>query len=98
MFFIIFHGEKKNLLQENEYNWAISYQIKKGICFNVYKSAYSDNTAKASYLFNVRLTITHFVFYAFGLPSSEESEENLPSRINTQLIHEIYDAEITECG
>ena len=54
MFFIIFHGEKKSLLQEKEYNWAISYQIKKGICFNIYKSTYSDNIAEASYLFNVR--------------------------------------------
>ena len=36
MFFIIFHGEKKSLLQEKEYNWAISYQIKKEICFNIY--------------------------------------------------------------
>ena len=40
-----------------------------------------------SYLFNVRLTVTHFVFYTFGLASMEESEENPPSRINTQLIH-----------
>ena len=36
MFFIIFHGEKKSLLQQKEYNWAISYQIKKEICFNIY--------------------------------------------------------------
>ena len=28
----------------------------------------------------------HFAFYTFGLASSEESEENPPSRINTQLI------------
>ena len=87
MFFIIFHGEKKSLLQEKKYNWAISYQIKKGICFNIYKSAYSENISYASYLFNARLTITHFVFYVFGLPSSEESEENPPWRMNTQLIH-----------
>ena len=44
----------KILIQEKEYNWAISYQIKKGICFNIYKSTYSDNIADASYLFNVR--------------------------------------------
>ena len=31
--------------------------------------------------------ITHFVFYVFGLPSSEESKENPPSRMDTQLIH-----------
>ena len=42
---------------------------------------------RPSYLFNVRLTVTHFVFYTFGLASMEESEENPPSRINTQLIH-----------
>ena len=36
MLFIIFHGEKKSLLQQKEYNWAISYQIKKEICFNIY--------------------------------------------------------------
>ena len=35
----------KTLSQEKEYNRAIVYQIKKGICFNIYKSAYSDNTA-----------------------------------------------------
>ena len=40
----------------------------------------------------------HFVFYTFGLVPKEETEENTPSRINTHLIHEIYDAEITECG
>ena len=34
-FFIIFHGEKKSILQEKEYNRAISYQIKKGIRFNI---------------------------------------------------------------
>ena len=79
--------EKKSLLQEKEYNWAISYQVKKGICFNIYKSAYSNNITWAVYLFDVRLTITHFVFYAFGLPSGEESEENPLSRMNTQLIH-----------
>ena len=47
MFFIIFTERKKTqfLLQEKEYNWAISYQIKKRICFNIYKSAYSDNIA-----------------------------------------------------
>ena len=28
----------------------------------------------------------------------EESKENTPSRINTQLTHLIYDAEVTECG
>ena len=28
----------------------------------------------------------HFAFFTFGLASSEESEENPPSRINTQLI------------
>ena len=33
----------KILLQEKEYNSAISYQIKKGNCFNIYKSAYLDN-------------------------------------------------------
>ena len=33
----------KILLQEKEYNSSISYQIKKGICFNIYKSAYLDN-------------------------------------------------------
>ena len=42
MSFIIFHGEKKRLLQEKEYNWAISNQIKKGICLY---SAYLDNMA-----------------------------------------------------
>ena len=36
MFFIIFHGDRKSLLQENEYNWAISYQMKKEICFDIY--------------------------------------------------------------
>ena len=45
MFFIIFHGEKKGLLQEKEYNWAISYQIKKRIRLNIYKSTHSDNIA-----------------------------------------------------
>ena len=86
MFFTIFHGEKKSLIQEKEYNWAISYQIKKGICFNIYKSAYSDNIVQASYLFTVHLPITHFVFYAFGLPSSEESKENPPARMNMHFI------------
>ena len=36
MFFITFHGEKKSLLQGKEYNWAIYYEIKKEICFNIY--------------------------------------------------------------
>ena len=81
IFFIIFYGEKQK-------NRAISYHIKKAICFNIYKSACSDNIAKASgYLFNVCLTIMHFVFCTFGLASSEESEENPPSRIIMQLIH-----------
>ena len=51
-----------------------SYQIKRGICFNIHKLAYLDNIAQASYLVNVCLTFTHFVFYVFGLASSEESE------------------------
>ena len=63
---------------------------------NIYQSAYSDNIAWASYLFNGCLTTAHVVFYAFGLASSEGSEENHPSRMNKQLIH--YDAKITECG
>ena len=37
-------------------------------------------------IFHFRLTITHFIFYTFGLVSKEESEENPVSRINTQLI------------
>ena len=49
----IFHTERetkkaqnfKILIQKKEYNWAISYQIKKGISFNIYKSAYLDNIA-----------------------------------------------------
>ena len=36
---------RESLLQEKEYNWEISYQMNKGICFNIYKSAYSDNIA-----------------------------------------------------
>ena len=35
----------KILIQKKEYNWAISYQIKKGISFNIYKSVYLDNIA-----------------------------------------------------
>ena len=37
--------ERKSLLQEKEYNWAISYQIKNRIPLKIYKSAYSDNIA-----------------------------------------------------
>ena len=33
------------------------------------------------------------IFYTFGVASSEESVENPPSRIKTQLIHKIYDKE-----
>ena len=44
------------------------------------------NIAQASYLFNVRSRNAHFVFYTTGVASSEESEENSPSRIKTQLI------------
>ena len=47
----------KVLLQEKEYDWAFSYQIKNEICFNIYKSAYSDKIAWASYLFNVCLQL-----------------------------------------
>ena len=36
---------EESLPQEKEYNWAISYQIKKRICFSIYKSTYSDNIA-----------------------------------------------------
>ena len=43
---------------------------------------------EASYLSNVCLTFMHFAFYAFGLlPSSEESEENPPSRMNMPRLH-----------
>ena len=42
MFFIIFHGQKKIILQDKEYNRVISDQIKKGIYFNICKSAYSS--------------------------------------------------------
>ena len=82
MFFIIFHGETKSLLQEKEYNWAISHQIKKEIYLISIISLFGQHC-----IFSLRLTITHFVFYVFGLPSSAESEENPPSRMNTQLIH-----------
>ena len=77
------HSGKRILLS----NFLPNKEIKKEICFDIYKSAYSDNIAWASHLFNVRLTITHFVFYVFGLPSSGDSEVNRPSRMNTQLIH-----------
>ena len=39
------------------------------------------------YHFTVPLRHAHFVFYTFGVASSEKSGENLPSRIKTQLIH-----------
>ena len=67
--------------------YNISYQIKRGISSNIYQSVYLDNIAQVSYLFNVHLTITHFVFYRFGLVSKEKNEKNPPSKINMQLIH-----------
>ena len=65
-------SSRKNNIIEQFLVFQFQFQKKKGICFNIYKSAYSDNIARAIYLFNVCLTITHFVFYAFGLASSEE--------------------------
>ena len=49
--YVLYHLPRKEknpnnfrvLLQEKEYNLALSYQIKKGICFNIYKSTYWDN-------------------------------------------------------
>ena len=69
------------------YNWAISCQIKKGICFDINQLIRTTLHRLPSYLFNVRLRHAHFVFYTFRLDSSKESEENPPSRINIQLIH-----------
>ena len=48
---MIFYAEKQNplnfkiLIHEKQYNWAIFHQIKKRICFNIYKTAYSHNIA-----------------------------------------------------
>ena len=48
------------LHQESRYNWGISYQMKKEKrSLFWYKSAYSDNIASASYLFNVGLRHAH---------------------------------------
>ena len=69
------------------YKGIFLYVIPVRITVPCYKSASSGNIAKASYLFNARLRITHFGLCTFSLVTKEESEENRPSRINTQLIY-----------
>ena len=69
MFFIIFQWQKifKVLHQKSRYNWDISYQMKKEVCFNINQLIWTTLhrlVRGTSYLFNVGLTHAHSVLFS----------------------------------
>ena len=69
MFFIIFQWQKifKVLHQKSRYNWDISDQMKKEVCFNINQLIWTTLhrlVRGTSYLFNVGLTHAHSVLFS----------------------------------
>ena len=69
MFFIIFQWQKifKVLHQKSRYNWDISYQMKKEVCFNINQliwTTFHRLVRGTSYLFNIGLTHAHSVLFS----------------------------------
>ena len=69
MFFIIFQWQKifKVLHQKSRYNWDISDQMKKEVCFNINQliwTTFHRLVRGTSYLFNIGLTHAHSVLFS----------------------------------
>ena len=76
MFFIIFQWQKifKALHQKSRYNWDISDQMKKEVCFNINQHIWTTLhrlVHGTSYLSNVGLTDTHSVSFSSGRNETE---------------------------